>query len=196
MGQTIVLGGVFKGQRIPALEQSTYVRPILAQFKKSLFDILKNSILDCAFLDLFAGTGSVGIEAFSRGAKEVFFIEQNQKCAQNINHMIQKISQGNPEFFKGKECRAYRADVLRGVGWLGKEFDIIFSGAPYVDEHKKPLYFVSKLLVMLERENLLKKNGLFIAQRHKKEPFEVPASWNLSREEQYGDTTLSFFKRL
>ncbi len=196
MGDITILAGGLKGQRIQIPSHTPGLRPILAQIKKSLFDILKNSIEDSSFLDLFSGTGAVGFEALSRGAREVVFMEQDPLTHRRLNETIRNFSTRNPDFFERKAVTVHKADILKGLGWLGREFDLIFSGAPYVDAKKKPLYFVNRLLLLLERDRVLKKGGLFIAQHHNKETFEVPSAWKLTRQERYGDSQISFFKQI
>lgn len=196
MGEVTVLGGALKRQRVPTLLKSPGLRPILAQIKKSLFDILKHSIDGSSFLDLFAGTGAVGFEALSRGARRVVFIEQDPLYFKRLNESLRIFSGHNADFFIGKEIKVYKADVIKGLGWIESDFDIIFSGAPYVDKDKKPLSFVGQLLLLLKRDSLLKEGGIFIAQHYKKEVFDLPAFWKLTRQEKYGDTVLSFFKSL
>src|SRR5207244_1808937 len=87
-----------------------------------------------------------------------------------------------------------RADVLQGLGWLGESFDLIFSGAPYRDEKKRPLFFVERLLGLIREEGVLNPDGIFLAQHSIKETFQVPPEWELRRQERYGDTVVSFFK--
>lgn len=217
---SVILAGEFKGQKIPSLPAGLSVRPILARIKKSLFDILKSRIPGSVFLDLFAGSGSVGLEALSRGASKVIFVESNPRCIQRLRENFQKLS-NLPSFvrrgqgrdgMRSKSSCAQQAefhcrDVLSGFSWLGEECDLIFSGAPYVHPvksaegiespfhgvKKQPLFFVQKLLNLFEQYPILKKSGWFIAQHHKKEIFEVPDSWLCFRQERYGDSMLSFF---
>lgn len=188
------MGGTLRKQEIGALPKNIFARPILARIKKSLFDILKNRISGALFLDLFAGSGNVGIEAISRGAKKVVFVDANPQCRQWLCKVLERLAQKNQGVFQGVSYAVHRADVLEGLGWLGEKFDIVFSGAPYKDEKKNPLYFITNLLKMLEREKILKPKGWFIAQHQIKEPFEVPGSFKFFRQERYGDSMLSFFE--
>lgn len=207
---TRILAGVFKGQRLRPLPPACLVRPILARVKKSLFDILKNRIQDSIFLDLFSGSGSVGMEALSRGARKVIFVDRNPRCIALIQKNVE-------EFFrrKGKnqiqnQAEFHCRDVFSGFHWMGEPSDLIFSGAPYVHpvesrlwrgeaafqraNKKHPLFLVEKLLNLLSCEKVLKETGWFIAQHHKKESFQVPEDWDCFRQERYGDSLLSFFK--
>ena len=191
-----IIGGSLRGQRVAALPRGIFARPILARIKKSLFDILKTRITESNFLDLFSGSGSVGLEAASRGAKKVVFIDANPQCQKWIENTLKRLSEKNELFLRQARCEVYRADVLSGLAWLSEEFNIIFSGAPYKDEKKRPLFFVGDVLDIIERDRVLAEGGLFIAQHHNKETIRVPSGWDFYRQEQYGDSVLSFFRQL
>jgi len=195
MGITI-MGGDLARLKVGQVPKGLLVRPILARIKKSLFDILKNRIQDSKFLDLFAGSGSVGLEALSRGASKVVFLEANPICVRWISNTLSKISRRNGGQPDLGEFKVVRSDVLKGFYWLNEEFDLIFSGAPYKDERKKPLLFVQSLLGLIHRDGAIRPGGWFIAQHHEKENFDVTKSWKLFRQEHYGDSMLSFFEHV
>lgn len=207
---TLILGGALKGHRLRPLPSVLSVRPILARIKKSLFDILKNRIPNAVFLDLFSGSGSVGLEALSRGARKIIFVDKNPRCIGLIQKRVQGFLQKTAQALPMPQAKFYCRDVFSGFHWLEEECDLIFSGAPYVhpvksakggadNPHfhrikKQPLFFVQKLLTLLKQEKILKQTGWFIAQHHKKESFEVSPPWDCFRQERYGDSMLSFFK--
>lgn len=216
-----IIGGDLKRRKVGTLPRGVLLRPILARIKKSLFDILKNHIAHAYFLDLFAGSGAVGLEALSRGAKKVVFVDSNPVCQKWIQKTLEKIYQGTTlrvATRRGEYCSGHHGqargilrcenpslslmhgraeihcrNVLSGLGWLNEKFDLVFSGAPYVNAEKRPLYFVQDLLEIIRRDGVLKDDGWFIAQHHKKETFQMPNDWNFFRQERYGDSVLSFF---
>lgn len=102
-------------------------RPTTDRTKETLFNVLSPEIADCRFLDLFAGSGAIGIEALSRGAKSACFVEQSQKAADCIEE--------NLKFTRlGENARVLRKDVLSALRLLEHEnepFDIIFMDPPY-----------------------------------------------------------------
>lgn len=193
---TRIIGGGFKGQRLKSLPKGAFTRPILARIKKSLFDILKTRVSDSRFLDLFSGSGSVGIEAISRGAKQVTFIDSSPQCRRWIEDALKELSQKHELFIRHAEWEVYRADVMAGLAWLDEEYDLIFCGVPYKDEHKRPLFLVQEVLDVIERDRVLAEGGWVIAQHHAKEKVQGSASWDFFRQESYGDTCLSFFKAI
>lgn len=175
-----VIAGSAKGRRLKSLPGPA-TRPILARIKKSLFDIIRLKVPESMFLDLFAGTGSVGIEALSRGAKSCVFIEKDHHTAKIIKENL---------FLTGF---ADRGQILIGSVFellknLGQKYDIIFMGPPYKMEA------VGNTITLIENYQLLSKEGIAVAQHHFKEraSFEIGALHKV-REEKYGDTRLSFY---
>lgn len=176
-----VIAGSVKGRKLKSLPGLS-TRPILARIKKSLFDIIRLEISGALFLDLFAGTGSVGIEALSRGARHCVFVEKDSQAAAVIkeNLLLTGLSA------KGQVLVGNVFDIIRN---LGQDYDIIFVGPPY------KMQLVADTVAALEKQRVLKEDGLIIAQHHFKE--EVPLDVGmvrLIRQEKYGDTRLSFYR--
>jgi len=196
-----IIGGTVKGRVVKSTKFGPgSVRPILARIKKSLFDILQTRIPDARFLDLFAGTGAVGIEALSRGARTAVFLELDRGCCQIIEENLNGLGLSN-------KSAVYRADVTRPLRFLGREFDLIFFSPPYVlpsskTEHAtggrklKAGYYTASMLENIAASQILAPEGRVIAQHHAKEPLQVPPGWEMIRQETYGDSRLSFFRLL
>jgi 16S rRNA (guanine(966)-N(2))-methyltransferase RsmD len=168
------------------------VRPISGRIKQSLFDILANLIPGARFLDIFAGTGAVGIEALSRGAESVFFIEKNRRCLELITRNLAVSGFAD----RGK---AHFGDALGDLSWVSyrsgvSQFDLIFLGPPYKDESKRPLAYSTRALAAVAAAGLLAPKGWVICQHHVKEEVQAPEGWLMVRREKYGDTYLSFYR--
>ena len=178
-----ITGGEFRGRKIKTLEGLS-TRPISEMARKALFDLIGPRVIGSVFLDLFAGTGSVGIEALSRNAASAVFVENAGKAVQVIEYNLKTL---------GVEGRSsvFRNDVL---SWLniasekGDEFDIIFVGPPYYKG------YADRALDSLAKKNILKKGGLIFVQRHKKEKVIIPGGFELADERKYGDTVLLIIK--
>jgi len=181
-----IIGGEASGRTI-ASPKGLKVRPTPDMVREALFNIL-NSLQESTFLDLFAGTGSVGIEALSRGAKKVVFVEKDKRMAFQIKHFIKDLAYDT------------RADILvldvkSGMPRLAKThdaFDIVFADPPY-----------EKNLVATTVQNCLDSGitadqGLLIMQHSRREPLSLlPSqldSFTLTQERRYGDTMLSFLR--
>jgi 16S rRNA (guanine(966)-N(2))-methyltransferase RsmD len=188
-----IMAGRVKGRRLQTLSNSPNLRPILARVKKSLFDILRPRLFSTQFLDLYAGSGAVGMEALSQGASFATFVEIDERCLKLIRENLEVLRlEGN--------AAVYRRNVLGDLSLLPKPFDLIFMGPPYKDDAKQPVALVKPSLENIARYDLLGDKGLVIAQHHKKEDVQVNNAkgieWILKRQERYGDTMLSFFERL
>ena len=128
-------------------------RPTTDKIKETLFNMLQNDVPGCYFLDLFAGSGQIGLEAISRGALYAVFIENNRKAAKCI--------EDNIAFTKfTKESRLLTTDVISGISSLeGKyTFDIIFMDPPYNKELEK------EVLAVLRNASYVTKDTLIVVE--------------------------------
>ncbi|MCG3205491.1 MAG: Ribosomal RNA small subunit methyltransferase D [Elusimicrobia bacterium] len=181
-----ILSGTARGRTVRTLPNNPLVRPILARIKKSVFDIIRPRIVGSHFLDLYAGTGSVGLEALSEGASHATFVEQEPKCVRLIHENI--------TLFKfDSQASVFRMSAVGDLSFLPKNFDLIFMGPPYKDAQKNPLALVTPTLENISKYSLLNPKGLVIAQHHKNEKVTSFGPWNLKRQEKYGDTLVTFF---
>lgn len=161
------------------------VRPTADRVKEALFNIIGSRIPECFFLDLFAGTGNIGIEALSRGASSVVFVENNSK---NIQFIKENLKITGLE----KKARLICRDVPNALSLLGREgrkFDLIFLDPPYLKD------FEASTLAGIVFNALLKTDGKVIVESSKKGtlPRNVEGL-EMIRQEKYGDTLLSFYQ--
>ena len=178
-----VLGGIARGRKLHITSGST-TRPITARVKKALFDVLGDEIPDCRFLDLYAGTGSVGIEALSRGARTCVFVEKNPRAVATIRQNLQ---------VTGLSARATvaRDDVFHYIGQQEPApFDIIYVAPP----QNRDLW--ADTLRALDHSTLLAPSGIIIAQVYPKE-YRALELHSLETYEQrrYGSTLLCFYEK-
>jgi 16S rRNA (guanine(966)-N(2))-methyltransferase RsmD len=162
-------------------------RPTADRVKEALFNILGDFVMDSVFLDIFAGTGNVGIEALSRGAARCVFIEQEPIAVQAINKNIALTG------FLDR-CQILKSKALDGINRLSavrEQFNIIFLDPPYGCGHE--VIVINKVA----EGALLSTGGVLISESGKRE--EIPSKIGdlaMFRQERYGDTMLSFFKQL
>jgi 16S rRNA (guanine966-N2)-methyltransferase len=176
-----VIAGDAKGKTLkPVPGKGT--RPITDKVKESLFNILSWRIPDCRFLDLFAGTGSVGIEALSRGAEEAVFVEKAAKAVKIIRENLR-----HTEMIDW--ARVLHADAFDFLAQSSECFDIVYVAPPQYRE------MWSKALLALDERSLLEKDGVIVAQIFPKE-FEHLALAHLALTDQrtYGSTMLCFYE--
>lgn len=161
------------------------LRPLTDQAREALFNILGAKALDSYFLDLFAGTGAVGIEALSRGARIAIFVEIKRPFVSVIRQNLELTGCSD-------RAEVYAVDVIRALNLLdskGAQFDVIFMGAPY----DSPI--LEKALWKLSETGILKSNGVLIAE-HRKQHALLKGYGKLEsfREARYGETVLSFYR--
>jgi 16S rRNA (guanine(966)-N(2))-methyltransferase RsmD len=184
-----VISGSARGRLLKTLPYGDLsVRPMLGRIKKSVFDMMRSKIAESTFIDLFAGVGSVGIEALSCGAREVFFAELNDVSLSLIRHNVNMLG------FNDK-AKIIKCDVMKNFVILKAKYDIIFMGPPYKDVGKRPLAFTYPTLKNIVRYDVLKCDSLLITQKHIKEPVGDVDGLECFRSKKYGDTVVSFYKK-
>jgi len=135
-------------------------RPTSDRLKETLFNIIQGHIYGCKFLDIFSGTGSIGIEALSRGAKKAVFIESSRECCE----LIKKNLAGTPALSKADIIIADFKNALNRLGKKNEKFDIIFLDPPYYNE------FTEKAISAVIDNGLLEKGGIIISEQGGKDP--------------------------
>jgi 16S rRNA (guanine966-N2)-methyltransferase len=177
-----VISGIYKAKRL-RMVKSPLVRPMPDKLKTSLFNILRDEIRGRTVLDGFSGTGSIGIEALSRGAVSAVFVEHFGPAASVIRHNLAKCGAED-------RSRLIFEEFNRAVIRLAKEkarFDLIFLDPPYrLLEERNPLKVIKK-------REILAPGGLIVLRRHFKTKFEG-RFFELVRTVTLGDDTLDFFK--
>jgi 16S rRNA (guanine966-N2)-methyltransferase len=184
-----IIAGSAKRRSLKTPSAASGVRPMLGRIKKSLFDIIRLRLVDAQFLDLYAGSGSVGIEALSRGASHVTFVDMNPLALSVIRQNLSRLQLFN-------RSRVVKADATKPLTHLGGPFDLIFMGPPYHDARWNALVLTDPTLNAIAQSNILKPGGWVIGQHHAKEPPAKDPRWKMFRQEKYGDTRLSFFEHV
>ncbi len=184
--------GIYKGRKI-VMPQG--IRPTQDKVRKALFDIL-GDIKGLSFLELFAGSGAVGLEAISRGAVQVVLVEAQRASLEAIEKNIASLGV--------KDCTVFPIAAAKAVGSLEKakkSFDIVFLDPPYdknrASAQKSPDEEESatkKTLQMLGACDIVTPDGLVVAQHFKNDDVpERAGKLELLRQSRYGDTVLSFY---
>lgn len=180
-----IIAGTVKGRTLKSLK-GLETRPTLDRVREAVFNILGTKVLGANFLDLFAGTGAVGIEALSRGAAFCCFNDQNKKACEIIKENLQKCN-----FVELGQV--YSMDALRLISYLdGKKlikFDVVYLDPPYISNN------YSTYLQMLEESGLLTEKSIIIAESRKNLNLEETYQrLKLQKKRSYGDTIIWFYK--
>ena len=172
-----ITGGTARGRSVSS-PQGLEARPTSSKVREALFNILGPRVPEAAFLDLFAGSGIIGIEALSRGARTAIFVEQNSKRAQEIRRSLDQL---------GLDGEVITGDVRQTLSSLPEDFfDIIFADPPYRAR------LGQGTLHSVARHKLLKEEGILVLEHLRAEPPEECAL-SMVRSKDYGQTSLSFF---
>ncbi|MGZ3580795.1 MAG: 16S rRNA (guanine(966)-N(2))-methyltransferase RsmD [Syntrophales bacterium] len=179
-----IIGGDARGRIIYSPKQSQ-MRPTSDGIKESLFNIL-HAPSGKSFVDLFAGCGSVGLEALSRGAAQVVFVEKNTAMVNAIKRNLRELSLGGKYEIMAIEA----ARAIRKLQNRGESLDVVFADPPYERG------FVREIFRGLSGGNVLSEDGVLIIQHSVRENVEeqYTGDFILTDRRRYGDTHLSFFK--
>jgi 16S rRNA (guanine966-N2)-methyltransferase len=187
-----IIAGTFRSRQLNSLKGLT-LRPTSDRLRETLFNVLQNRIEGSRFVDVFAGTGAVGLEAVSRGAKEVVFIENHRPTVELIRRNLESL-----EIRAG--VRVLPIDAMRGLQKLAAEqtaegaadsslFDIIFLDPPYA-----AAYEYEQVLTFLGDAVLLNPGGLVVAEHRRS--FDLPKTvgrLDAVRILQQSDASLTFY---
>jgi len=182
-----ITGGEHCGRNL-AVPKSDAIRPTQDRVREALFNILAPEIGGAAFLDLFAGSGAVGIEAISRGAASVTFVEGNGKHASVLQQNLAALNL-QPSTFN-----LTVADVYRWIAtYAGAGFTMAFADPPYKLGEEKGY---AQVLATLAERNVVRPDGLFIAEMTAVQKAEETPGWDLLRDRTYGKTRICIWRRV
>lgn len=195
-----VISGIAKGKKLK-LPKGESIRPTQDKVKGAIFNILGDTIIDAKVLDLYSGSGALGIEALSRGASSCTFIDKNVRYIKDNLKIV------------GFEARVIKTNVRLAIERLSKDnekFDIVLADPPYKEG------LVKNILSWLENSGILNNFGLIVVEHSKRETVDISphqlkkktgsrsfishdrGNWcgDIARfkERRYGDTVISIFK--
>ncbi|MBU0605482.1 MAG: 16S rRNA (guanine(966)-N(2))-methyltransferase RsmD [Candidatus Omnitrophica bacterium] len=180
-----IIGGEFKS-RVISMPKGVDIRPTQDKVREALFNIL-GDITGRRVLELFGGSGAVGIEAISRGARHTTFVDNNFRCVNTIKANLKSL---------GVDDKLYdimRSDALKVFPTLeakGEKYDIIFFDPPYYRELAK------KCLINTDSYDILSPIGLVIVEHFKKDIITTGLKTLVfDRDRRYGDTVITFFQK-
>lgn len=174
-----VIGGKYKGRNIYSLEGND-VRPTLARVKEAMFNIIQYDLADKTVLDLFSGSGALGIEAFSRGAKKVVFVEAFRLGIEMLANNLR---------FVTEEKEILCCDAVRGVERVrGQKFDFVFMDPPYS-------YDTTELFKAISEKDIMSEDATIVYEHAKANEFKLPDGLIEKDVRHYGIVALSFIGR-
>lgn len=170
------------------------IRPTQDKIRKALFDTMQAKVPDSLFLELFAGSGAVGMEALSNGAKEVIFVEKYNHCRKIIMDNLENLGLLSKPKGLSESISILSIDAFKAIEILyknGKKFDIVFLDPPYYKDLAK------KALQKLSAYDILTPHGLIVAEHSKKDILgNTIGDLTCFKQKRYGDKILSFFEKI
>jgi len=177
-----VIGGTAKGRRLYT-SSGRNTRPTTDRVREAIFNVLQNKLEHSYVLDTFAGSGALGIEALSRGAAKVVFIDKDKKAVAAIKRNL--MDTGFAE-----KAKVLLADSIKSLPHLDEGFNLIFLDPPYNQG------FIALAEPLLLQENFLADDAIIVLETSTKEP-EIfnQTNWELIKESRYGDTCILYYQR-
>lgn len=185
LGRVRIIAGFAKGIRLKT-PKGLKTRPTADRVKESVFAILGEKVLNARVLDLFSGTGNLGLEALSRGAREAVLVDHNSQSIKIIieNSILTDFTRATII------CREDAFRALRRLEKEGNSFDLIFCDPPY------NMGFSTSILDILGSGRLLNQGGLLVLEHSKHEKISESGKRIVAiRSESYGETVVSFFAK-
>ncbi len=177
-----VIAGKYKNRILKTVSDNS-VRPATDKVKGAIFNVLQSRVTwsDAAVLDLYAGSGSVGIEALSRGAKRVIFVENSRSALRFLKMNLESIgANGNGQIVFG--------DVDKFLQSAISKFAIVFADPPYALES------LADLPTKIFTQDIIVPNGYLVIEHPTKYEFHQSSLWEIVVQKEYGRTSVSFFQ--
>ncbi|MBW1709920.1 MAG: 16S rRNA (guanine(966)-N(2))-methyltransferase RsmD [Deltaproteobacteria bacterium] len=178
-----VIGGKYRGHRL-FVPRGLSVRPTADRVREAIFNILGPKVEGRRVLDLFAGTGALGLEALSRGSSEAVFVDRRPEALLTINRNIEALG-------LKEAARTLKIDLYKGAGLLKNEtepFDLVFLDPPYGKN------LIQRALNLIARFNLTSQDVFVVAEHSGKEGLnQADENWHLTEQRIYGQTKVAFF---
>jgi 16S rRNA (guanine966-N2)-methyltransferase len=176
-----VITGKLKGKRLKGPKD---IRPVTSMIKEAIFDTLSWVDWEESFvLDLFCGAGNFGIEAISRGAKYVVFIDKSRDSANFVKKNLENIE------FHGKIIVSDFRKAIKNLFKKNEKFNIIFADPPF------DLLLGNEIIRCLEEHDILAQGGLLVLRIRDKEELKINDRWQ-SEKRKYGDSVVYYLKRI
>lgn len=178
-----IISGRARGTKLLTIE-GLDTRPTTDRVKESLFNLLQYEFHEKDVLDLFAGSGALGLEALSRGASSVIFVDQNKACVEIIKKNIEKTH--------GTECcKILQSDVGAAIRKLKPaSLDIVFMDPPYLKG------FIAPTLEEIIKNDVLKKDALVVVEHEKTDQWNMPEGYELVKSRAYGICGITIYRRI
>lgn len=176
-----IITGIYKGRQLFSLDDRS-IRPVTDRIKTTIYDMLQNRLrlTNASVLDLYAGSGSLGFEALSRGARHVVFVD-------DAGDALDIIERNAVTLGCMKECEIIQSDAMGYINKIRESYDLIFADPPYA------YGMTGEIPSQVFRNNILMKPGFLIIEHTKNLNFPAGDLYSLAVTKEFGTTHVSFF---
>ena len=176
-----VISGKYKGRNIEGFTIDG-TRPTMDRVKESLFAMIQSYLDDSNVLDLFSGSGNLGIEALSEGAKSIVLVDSNYKAIKVIENNLKNIGI--------TEAKVLNMDYKKAIEILDEKFDIIFLDPPYKTN------YIEESIKLITKYNLLKDNGIIVCESDNIDRIVYGEEYTCIKDKKYGDKYVVILKKV
>lgn len=175
-----IISGKYRGKKLLSPKDDR-VRPTTDMVKENVFNLLGGDVADSSFLDLFAGSGAIGIEAISRGAKRVVFVDKDRESMEYVRRNLSLI---------GESAETMTSNYLSAINKLnGDKFDIIYVDAPY------DMHIIDDVLTAIKSNDILTLNGQVLYESLAKTNQKSGLTdYELAKSRKYGSVVIDIYR--
>ena len=177
-----IISGKYKGRNLEG-HNLEGTRPTMERVKESLFAIIQNYLDGAVVLDLFSGSGNLGIEALSEGASFAYLVDYNKKASDTIKRNLNSIGI--------KEAEVINLDYKKALNYLkDKKVDLIFLDPPYKTD------FIEQSIKLIDEYNILSDEGLIICENDSLDKIVYPDDYEVVKDRKYGDKWVVILRKI
>ena len=177
-----IISGKYKGRNIEG-HNLDGTRPTMERVKESLFAIIQNYLDGAVVLDLFSGSGNLGIEALSEGASFAYLVDYNKKASDTIKRNLNTIGI--------KDAEVINLDYKKALNYLkDKKIDLIFLDPPYKTD------FIEQSIKLIDEYNILSEDGLIICENDSLDKIIYPNNYEVVKDRKYGDKWVVILRKI
>lgn len=177
-----IISGKYKGRNIEG-HNLDGTRPTMERVKESLFAIIQNYLDRAVVLDLFSGSGNLGIEALSEGASFAYLVDYNKKASDTIKRNLNTIGI--------KDAEVINLDYKKALNYLkDKKIDLIFLDPPYKTD------FIEQSIKLIDQYNILSDEGLIICENDSLDKIVYPDNYEVVKDRKYGDKWVVILRKI
>ncbi len=176
-----VISGKYKGRNIEGFTIDG-TRPTMDRVKESLFAMIQSYLADSIVLDLFSGSGNLGIEALSLGAKHIVLVDNNYKAIKVINNNLKNIGI--------TDAKVLNMDYKKAIETVDEKFDIIFLDPPYKTN------YIEESIKLITKYNILNDNGIIVCESDSIDKIVYNDEYTCIKDKKYGDKYVVILKKV